>query len=161
MSLEQWSSLSQVIGSVGVILSLLFVGMQIRQNTIALQRSEHNSTMSEWTVIRMAIAGDRDMAELMTTGLHSASALDAASQLRLDHMLAEYAWASFHVWDRTKRGVFPPGTFEATAGPLLAGVLDTARGKEWWQRAKSTGYFPAFVAAVDAFLASRGSGKAG
>ena len=55
MSLEQLSYLAQIAGAVGVVLSLVFVGLQIRQNTAALQRNEHNSTMAQWTVIRMAI----------------------------------------------------------------------------------------------------------
>src|SRR5688572_18651589 len=145
MSADQISILAQVIGTLGVIVSLLFVGLQIRQNTGALQRTEHNSTMSQWTVIRMAIAGDREIAELMTGGLQGERELDAADQLRLEHMLAEYAWASFHIWDRTQRGVFPKGTFEATAGPLLATVLRTPRGSAWWNRAKLAGFIPAYV----------------
>ena len=107
MSLEQLSYLAQIVGTVGLIVSLIFVGHQIKQNTAALQRNEHNSTMSQWTVIRMAIAQNRDIAELMTSGLHGKEVIDAADQIRLEHMLAEYAWASFHVWDRTRRGLFP------------------------------------------------------
>ena len=155
MSLDQWSSLAQILGSVGVIVSLVFVGLQIRQNTSAIARNEHNSTMAQWTVVRMAVAQHRDMAELMTAGLSGERTLDAADQLRLAQMLAEYAWASFHIWDRTQRGVFPPGTFEATAGPLLAEVLATPRGGDWWREAKNVGYLPPFVAAVDAVLAAR------
>jgi hypothetical protein len=109
--------------------------------------------MAQWTVIRMAIARNRDIAELMTAGLHGESALDAADQLRLEHMLAEYAWASFHIWDRTRRGVFPKGTFELTAGALLSGVLRTVRGAAWWHSAKHAGFIPGFVADVDAVLA--------
>lgn len=45
MSFEKISELAQIIASVGVIASLIFVALQIRQNTGALQRSEHNSTM--------------------------------------------------------------------------------------------------------------------
>jgi hypothetical protein len=56
MSLAEWSNFAQVVGTVAVIVTLLFVGLQIRQNTNALQRNEHNSTMEQWTVIRMAIA---------------------------------------------------------------------------------------------------------
>ena len=153
MTLEQLSWLAQVIGSVGVILSLIFVGLQIRQNTSALQRNEHNSTMSQWTVIRQGIAANRDIAELMTTGLRGERAMDAADQLRMEQMLAEYAWASFHIWDRTQRGVFPKGTFEWSCGPLLGEVLRTARGSAWWQGAKRAGFVPAFVADVDAMLA--------
>src|SRR5438093_9477971 len=119
MSFEQISYLAQIVASVGVIVSLIFVGLQIRQNTGALQRKEHNSTMAQWTVIRMAIAKNRDIAELMTAGLHGEGALDPADQLRLEQMLQEHLWAAFHVWDRTQRGVFPKGTFELTAGILV------------------------------------------
>ena len=65
----------------------------------------------------------------------------------------EQAWASFHIWDRTQRGVFPKGTFEATAGPLLSGILNTVRGAAWWRSAKHVGFIPGFVADVDAVLA--------
>ena len=159
MSLEHLSHLAQIVGSVGVIVSLIFVGQQIKLNTGALQRNEHNSTMSQWTVIRMAIARNRDIAELMTAGLHGERALDAADQLRLEQILGEYAWASFHIWDRTQRGVFPQGTFEATGGALLAGVLKTVHGEAWWRTAKHVGFYPGFVADVDAVLAGDARAK--
>ena len=125
MSFEQISYLAQMVASVGVIVSLIFVGLQIRQNTGALQRNEHNSTMAQWTVVRMAIAKHRDIAELMTAGLHGQRALDAADQLRLEQMLQENAWASFHIWERTQRGIFPKGTFELSCGAHLCGLLGT------------------------------------
>jgi hypothetical protein len=156
MSFEQLSYLAQIVASVAVIMSLIFVALQIKQNTGALQRNEHNSTMAQWTVIRMAIAANRDIAELMTAGLHGERALDAADQLRLEQMLQEQAWAAFHIWDRTQRGVFPKGTFEATAGPLLCDVLKTVRGEDWWRGAKHTGFIPGFVLDVDAVLAKNG-----
>jgi hypothetical protein len=154
MSLEQLSYLAQIVGSVGVVLSLVFVGLQVRHNTAALQRNEHNSTMAQWTVIRMGIAQNRDIAELMTAGLAGETALDAADQLRLEQMLQENAWAAFHIWDRTQRGVFPKGTFELTAGELLKVLLATTRGSAWWQTAKKTGFLPAYVKDVDAVLAT-------
>lgn len=152
MLLEQLSHAAQVIGSVGVILSLVFVGLQIRQNTAALQRNEHNSTMSQWTVLRMAIAENRDLAEFMTAGLSGERVLDAADQLRLEQFLQEHAWAAFHIWDRTQRGVFPKGTFEMTGGALLCGLLKTKQGSAWWPEAKAVGFVPAFVTDVDAML---------
>ena len=113
--------------------------------------------MEQWTVIRMAIAGNRDIAEFMTAGLQGTRALDAADQLRLEQMLQEYAWAAFHIWDRTQRGVFEKGTFELTAGPLLRDVLGTARGSAWWRNAKKSGFVPQYVADVDAAVGASGS----
>jgi len=153
MSLEQLSYLAQIVGCVGVIVSLLFVASQIRQNTRALERDEHNSTMSQWTVVRQAIVRHRDVAELMTSGLRGERTLDAADQLRLEQMLQEYAWAAFHIWDRTQRGVFPQGTFEATGGLMICDLLRTPGGREWWNGAKHRGFLPAYVADVEAMLA--------
>lgn len=153
MTLEQLFYFAQIVASVGVIASLGFIAVQIRANTAALQRSEHNSTMAQWTVIRMAVAQNRDIAELMTAGLHGELPLDAADQLRLEQVLAENAWAAYHIWDRTQRGIFPRGTFELTGGALLRGLLRTARGGTWWRSAKQTGFVPGFVADVDAMLA--------
>jgi hypothetical protein len=156
MSFEQISYLAQIVASVGVIVSLIFVGLQIKHNTGALQRNEHNSTMAQWTVVRMAIAKNRDIAELMTAGLHGERSMDAADQLRLEQMLSENLWASFHIWERTQRGIFPKGTFELTTGPHLSGLLRTVRGETWWRSAKQTGFIPGFVADVDAVLAKNG-----
>ena len=153
MSLEQLSYLAQIAGSVGVIVSLIFVGVQVKHNTSALERNEHNSTMAQWTVIRMAITENRDIAELMTAGLRGERELDAADQLRLEQFLSENAWAAFHIWDRTQRGVFPAGTFEQTGGALLCGLLKkTARGQAWWNSCNGAGFIPGFVASVDAML---------
>lgn len=152
MTLENLFYLAQIVASVGVIVSLGFIAVQIRANTAALQRSEHNSTMAQWTVIRMAIARNRDIAELMTSGLHGEVPLDAADQLRLEQVLAENTWAAYHIWDRTQRGIFAKGTFELTGGALLCGLLRTARGGTWWRSAKHIGFVPGFVADVDAML---------
>jgi hypothetical protein len=101
----------------------------------------------------MAIAKHRDIAELMSAGLRGERPLDAADQLRLEQMLQENAWASFHIWERTQRGIFPKGTFELTAGPLLSELLKTERGGAWWRTAKHFGFVPAYVTDVDALLA--------
>jgi len=153
MSFELLSNLAQIIASVAVVVSLIFVALQIKQNTGVLQRNEHNSTMEQWTVIRMAIAKHRDIAEPMTSGLRGESALDAADQMRLENMLSENVWAAFHIWERTQRGVFPKGTFELTTGAHLCDLLRTERGATWWRKAKHAAFIPGFVVDVDALLA--------
>lgn len=152
MSLEQFAYLAQIVASIGVVLSLIFVGLQVRQSTAALQRNEHNSTMEQWTAIRMAIATNRDIAELMTAGINGGRPLDGADQLRLEQMLQQNVWAAFHIWDRTQRGLFPEGHFELTAGPRLRTILKTPFGAAWWDRAKNAGFVSNYVADVDALL---------
>lgn len=149
MTLEHAFFLSQIIAAIAIVVSLVFVGRDIRENTQAIQRGEHNSTMEQWTVIRMAMAKNRDIAELVALGLEENQALDRPDQLRLEQILAEVAWAAFHIWDRTERGIFQKGTFESTGGAYLCAMLATTRGNAWWMRAKHFAFLPGFVADVD------------
>ncbi len=149
MTLEHMFFVSQIIAAIVLAASLLFVAHEIRQNTLAIQRDEHNSTMEQWTVIRMAMVRNRDVAELIAVGLDDARPLDAIDQLRLEHFLNEITWAAFHIWDRTQRGIFPKGTFEHTGGIFLCSLIGTRRGGTWWRSAKQFMFHPGFVADVD------------
>lgn len=161
MTLDQLAQVSGIVGSVGIVLSMIFVGLQIRQQTAALNRNEHNSTMEQWTVIRMAIAQHPDIAELMTAGVQGQRVLGAAEQLRLDMLLNEQLWAAFHIWDREQRGIFPAGTFELTGAPPVLPLLEAPGGEAWWRRSKNAGFLPPYVALIDALLARRAQARGG
>jgi hypothetical protein len=85
MSLEHAFFVSQIIASIALVASLIFVGLQVRDNTTALQRNEHNSTMAQWTVIRMAVAsatGDPCRAASMPVNSALLGALSVCSDKR-------------------------------------------------------------------------------
>ena len=157
MTLEHVFFISQITAAIAVVASLVFVGREIRENTLALQRGEHNSTMAQWTVIRMAMAKHADLAELMASGLDGSRPVDRTDQLRLEQMLSEIAWAAFHIWDRTQRGIFPKGTFEVTGGAYLCAVLATRGGGDWWRKASKFGFPPDYVADVNEQLNEGGA----
>lgn len=73
MSLQDLASVAERLAALTIIVSLLFVGYQIRQNTNQLQRSEHNSTMEQWSKIRVASVENRDVADIWRSGLHEKS----------------------------------------------------------------------------------------
>jgi len=149
MSLQEFTNFAEIAASIGVIVSLIFVGYQMRQNTSQLQRNEHNSTMAQWSTIRMAWVENRDVAEIWREGLYGERHLDVTDQFRLESLLTEQFWAAYHVWERTKRGILTEGTFQEAVAPLVSAWLSTPRGGPWWRTAKGN-FPPSFVAAVDA-----------
>ena len=155
MSLQELTNLAEITASVVVVLSLIFVAYQIKQNGSQLQRNEHNSTMAQWSTIRMAIVENRDVAEIWRKGLHGEGELDATDQFRLESMLAEQLWVAYHVWERTRRGVLTEGTFDQAVAPLTPAWLSTPGGAPWWSIAKRN-YPPLFAADVDAALTKFG-----
>jgi hypothetical protein len=130
MSFEQISYLAQIVASVAVVASLIFVALQIKQNTAALQRNEHNSTMAQWTVIRMAIAKHRDIAELMTAGLHGESPPDAADSASIGADVAGKRLGGFsHLGQNTARDL-SEGDFRSDWWSTLGHLAQNARWRE-------------------------------
>lgn len=68
-TLETASHLSQIIASIAVFISLIYVGLQLSQNTAQLRRAENNATLTQFQAIRLSIIQNRDVAELLATGL--------------------------------------------------------------------------------------------
>jgi hypothetical protein len=107
MSFEQISYLAPIVASVGVIVSLIFVALQIKHNTGALQRNEHNSTMAQWTVIRMAIAKNRDIARCLSQGNFRSDGWATPVRLAQDgawrDLVAQRQTYGLHSWVRGGR----------------------------------------------------------
>jgi hypothetical protein len=51
MTLQGFASFAELISSIAVLATLIFVAFQIKQTNILLQRGEENVTMEEWSRI--------------------------------------------------------------------------------------------------------------
>ena len=151
MTLQDLTNLAEILASIGIIISLIFVGFQIRQNSNLLERGEENTTMSEWSAIRHLLIGNRDVARIWKAGLEDDNNLDEVDLARLETLFEDHLWAAYHIWDRTRRGLMKHGKFSDTQGPYLKSILDTNYGSKWWLQAK-LGFPPSFVKDVDGMI---------
>jgi hypothetical protein len=83
MSLEEAAYLSQIAGVIAVLGSLVFVGLQIRQQTLATKAQTEQAIAANWMALGQLIA---DHAEAFTAGLVSKNPaftdLDDANRMR-------------------------------------------------------------------------------
>lgn len=150
MTLQDFASFAELISSIAVLATLIFVAFQIKQTNILLQRGEENVTMEEWSRIRLSIVENHDVAKIWQARLDDAVELDATQLVRLHTLLEEYLWAAYHIWDRTRRDLFLHGRFEETM-PVLRQYLNNPHGIEWWTAAK-VNYPSPYVRDVEAIL---------
>ena len=156
---ELASHLSQVIASIAVVISLVYVGLQLAQNTGQLRRAENNATLTQFQAIRLSIVENRDVAELLARSLYTGNALDLADELRLEAFLSEFTWSTFHIWDRARSGFLDKEEFTRGGAPNLARMLCTPRGAAWWQVSKAQ-FASGFAGEVDAAIANMPAGSA-
>lgn len=131
MTLAEIADLAEIIGAFGVIAGLIFVGMQMRQNTLQLRRAETNVTNAEASAIRQALFGDAEFAELISACVRETRELSPVETDRVHAFLWEIVFQTIQFWDRTKHGLFPPGEFERLA-PSYAPYLCCSIGRAWW-----------------------------
>lgn len=149
MTLAAFADLAEVIGAIGVIVGLVFVGVQIQQNTKQMRRAEGNSAMAQGSALRHLIVGSREAAQMIASGVAGAS-LDPVDELRLHMFFLEVAYSALQVWDRERNKFGPTDEFSRVV-LVIAPVMASDRGKAWWARARTT-FWPEFVADFEGLL---------
>lgn len=152
MTLAAFADLAEVIGALGVIAGLVFVGVQLRQNTKQLRRGESNAAVEQASGFRRAIMGDADLARLLIAGLTDGP-LSAADELRLNLFFSDATYLTSQSWDRARNGFAEHDEFERAAAPQLAYLLTSRRGAAWWAASRQV-YRSEFIQAVEAAIPS-------
>lgn len=145
---EYLAFIAQIVSAVAIVISLVFVGIQLHDGNTVTLRNESNATMTQWSAFRASIYSDRDTAEVFRAGMDGAPPLDATDQLRFGYIMREHAWATFQIWDRAKRGLVPDANFVAGAAPDYLKVICTPGGSVVWAEIRSEMPAP-FVADMD------------
>lgn len=152
MTLSDLAALGSFISGIAVVISFVFLTIQLRQNTQSLRRSEGNASQAQISAFRLSIANSRDVARVWATGL-SGGELDDIDGARFNVLMSETIWNYFHMWDRDRRGLWEAHNWSRLA-PEVGELLTTKRGADWWRNAR-TYCPPDYALAVDQAIADQ------
>jgi hypothetical protein len=117
MNWEMISAVGQMLGAVGVIISIVYLAAQIRNQNKESRRAAMNVLTTHWSDLNRTLVENRDLAALWIRGLQSFDELDGASKLRFGaHM----------------------GRFLRMADSLYLSVLDGTLDKRLWRGYEQT-----------------------
>jgi hypothetical protein len=86
--------IAEVVGALAVVISLLYVGSEIRQNTLAVQDTSHQNSLALGHDIE-AYLFDEAFAETYESGLAVYSSLRGADKQKFDSFVSQ----NFNVWE--------------------------------------------------------------
>jgi hypothetical protein len=69
MSFQDWGAIGEVVGAVAVVVSLLYLAMQIRIQNREARLSTINSSLSEWNSLLSLVADNSELANIWNRGL--------------------------------------------------------------------------------------------
>jgi hypothetical protein len=159
MTLEDLANLAEVIGVIAILASLIFVGVQIRQNTKQAKADAIQVVHDNLSAWYMRAAETPFKAEAGFKGLHGLGNLSGAESIGVvtDLMaLTSYLQSAYFKW---RDGDLPDDLWHSWEQSLLS-YLDSKGGKEFWELRKYN-FTPDFTQYVDTNLLHRKVPKGG
>lgn len=104
---EAISAIGQLIGAIAVLITLIYLAIQLRQNTAAVATSTYESTMTGFNDINVVVASHPQLASLLDRGCHSTENLTAEETVQFNFLLRCYANHWWKLYKLYKRGSLP------------------------------------------------------
>jgi hypothetical protein len=149
---SRWSHITELLGTGAVVVSLIYVGLQIKQNTAAIQTSTSQEIYTLHQERSRIETESPEYAEFLIRAARRPHEMSAADSLRYSRFLNLKLNLQEAVYTNALQGTLEAG--------MASGWLDGMRDlrclsgmAEYWQNGKS-GYHPDFRAGMDSVFAT-------
>jgi hypothetical protein len=120
MKSGDWKNTVEIVGIFAVVASLVFVGVEVRQNSVATRSATNATVKDAFSELNLAIASSPELARAMVT-----LAENPADALPEDRLRVLALWrALFHVWSNVHRqhlnGTIDPALYDAVVQEISA-----------------------------------------
>jgi hypothetical protein len=121
----------EFIGGIAVVVSLIYLAGQIRQNSRLLRASTASATIDAFNDASSLIVQDPEVARIYWDGMADRSSLSEADQRRFDALVA----MNFNQWNQEHQfagdGVISPGVWDSRTRTLRR-FLQLQGLRQWW-----------------------------
>lgn len=135
MTLEQYALIGEIIASIAVVISVLYLAVQVRQSTAVTRREAFESTISRiihhWLD---EVAASGDAARIYHRGLEHYEQLSAVEQRRFHSLMLKLLISHEPAIDafRSQPGLMKASVVDAMHHNLLH-HLTSPGGRQWWE----------------------------
>ena len=147
MTLADISDLSQALGAITVVASLIFVGVQIRQNTAATRAASHHAVSDALNQINFSFAENAEVTRIFLAGMADRQALTNEERWRFDAFCRAYMHVCETMHMQADLGAGDRSIVVAEEGGIKM-IFASPGIREWWAE-NTIGFGPEFRDYVD------------
>ena len=152
MDLNDLGNIGEFVGSIGVVVSLVFVGLEIRKNTKETRRTNARYTASDHAKALHAFLRDDEIATIAVTGFGDIGSMPPVERYRFDLLLLVWLQAIEQAFADFRNGDLDEDLLVGYRNAIPS-VLNAPGGSAWWKERKYW-FSHAFRAEVEALLAN-------
>lgn len=139
MNWEAISAISGAIGALAVVVSLVYLAFQIRQNTRQLEQSERTSiatsvsaSATSYRENRQYIYTSAEISEIHLKGIADPDSLNELERYRFRLLMSNFADANWDMYTQTVVTGFSPESWHTQGRKAIRRVLGTPGGRWFW-----------------------------
>ena len=152
MNWEAAGAVGEIIGAVAVFITLVYLAVQIRQNTGAVRAAALDSSVNAMASIRAKIHDSGELTDIYLRGGENPESLTDAELTRYRLLLTNIVWSILNLYTQSIYANLSESVWMSQK-PILKRILNTKGGKWYWSQHKNE-FEVSFALEVDAIMAS-------
>jgi hypothetical protein len=138
LSLSDLANLAEVVGAVAIVVSLIYVGQELKANTAAVQAASLQSITNSSAISLLAVAESGELAAIRVQGDADPTQLSETDRLRYI-LYQRQVWLHFqNVWTQWQLGVFDDQIWTGYMYVICSDLVGSSARKEWWRATHSS-----------------------
>ncbi len=130
LNLAEWAELSEIIGTVAIVITLVFVGYRINQNTAAIQASNENFLYQLQFARISAVINSPGMASIyVKRNRNEDLSVEEGERYYWDRVLEIGTWEIAFI--RHRDGIFSSEQWDAWDNYYTSGILNQFLAEYW------------------------------
>jgi hypothetical protein len=151
-------AMGELAGALGVILSLIYLASQIRQNTLSNRIAAKQNTTNQFVRFTEQFIRDRDLMEIWDRTRASAPDI-SPEELRIDHYLnRQLSWYYSAQWYQYVSGAIDEDDWWESLFLIRNSWINHPGFQSWWARYRA-GANPGFRAFIDGEITKQEQGS--
>lgn len=147
MDLSTLANLGEFIGGVFVVVSIIYLAYQVRQNTHSLRAENYARLLDRMSTLQSRLAADAGLNRLVVVGCQDPGRLTAAERVRFAWALYELFGTAEFMYHQSRAKSLPDGVW-ARWEPTIGWWLSHPGVCAWW-KSKATPFAADFEAFGD------------
>lgn len=91
MNWEAIAAIGEIIGAIAVVITLVYLTIQLRQNTAAVATATQDSVTAGFNAVNQAVISDEKLAEIFLRGTATPESLTAEESVRFSFLMRSWA----------------------------------------------------------------------
>jgi len=148
-NLTDLANIAQIIGAVAIVVSLIYVGRELKANTAAVEAASLQSITNSSSVSMLSVVENADLADIRMRGDADPEQLTGADRMRYV-LYQRQMWLHFqNVWTQWKLGVIDDDVWGGYERVICDDLMSTPQRLQWWRDVHAAAMSTGFVRLVE------------